>query len=113
MPYTTKGKNKLLEGTWEPPNKASLHEAEPNAEGSNEISGGSYARKTMEWNAASAGNLDNKGSAPVFDIPAGKKVVFVGYWDAAGDLVAFDDVPEETFTGAGTYTLEDADLSIT
>lgn len=108
---TTAGKNRMLDGSWSPPNKASLHTAEPNAEGSNEVSGGGYARQTLEWNAAAAGTMDDKGGPRVFSIPAGTTVKWVGYWDA-GTLVAIDDVPDEAFTGAGTYTLEDADLSL-
>lgn len=112
MPFTTKGKNKLLDESWTKPNKCSLHSAEPNAEGSNEISGGSYARKEITWNAVSGGSLDNNAN-PVFDVPAGKTITYVGYWDAAGDLVAFDDITSETFGSAGTYTLTDADLTLT
>lgn len=108
MPYTTKGKNRMLDAL--APDKISLHTAEPNAEGSNEISGGEYARQTPEWNGASGGAKDDKKELS-FQIPGGKAVKFAGYWKE-GELVAFDEVPEETFTNAGTYTLTDNDLDL-
>jgi len=51
MPYTDAGKNTMLDAL--APDKVSLHTAEPNAEGSNEVAGGEYERKSIEWNAAS------------------------------------------------------------
>jgi len=95
--------------------RLSLHTAEPNPSGSNEVSGGEYARQKVEWNSAASKSIDDKTNGAVFKVPAGKTVKFVGYWsDAAGTpaFEGFDDVTEETFTGAGTYTVEDADLAV-
>jgi hypothetical protein len=61
---------------------ASLHTAY-SATGTNELTGGSpaYARKAITWSAASAGSKASS-SAPVFDIPAGTTVAYVGLWSA-------------------------------
>jgi hypothetical protein len=120
MPFTEHGKNAMLDAIArgvQPKaiDRVSLHSAEPNASGSNELSGGEYARQKIEWNAASGSAIDDKGGPPKFKVPAGKTVKFVGYWsDAEGTpkFECFDEVTEETFGGAGEYTLEDSDLSI-
>lgn len=121
MPFTTHGKNAMLDALCRETNpkkidRVSLHSAEPNSEGSNEISGGEYARQAIAFNAASSGSSDDSTNGAVFKVPAGKTIKYVGYWsDNAGTpkFEAFDDVTEETFGSAGTYTLEDADMSLT
>jgi hypothetical protein len=61
---------------------ASLHTAY-SATGTNELTAGSpaYARKSITWNAASGGSKASSNS-PVFDVPAGTTVAFVGLWSA-------------------------------
>lgn len=120
MPYTVHAKNAMLDALArgvapKAIDRVSLHSAEPNAEGSNEISGGEYARQVIEWNAASEGSIDDKTNGAVFKVPAGKTVRWVGFWsDASGTpkFEAFAAVTEETFNAAGTYTLTDADLNL-
>jgi hypothetical protein len=120
MPFTEHAKNAMLDAIArgvQPKaiDRLSLHTAEPNSSGSNEVSGGEYARKTVEWNSAASSAIDDKTNGAVFKVPAGKTVKYVGYWsDASGTPVfeGFDDVTEETFTGAGTYTVEDVDLAV-
>lgn len=81
-----------------------------------EVSGGSpaYARKAATWNAASAGALDNSGTA-VFDIPAGTTVKRLGFFSAvtAGTYYGDAELTDEIFAGQGTYTLTDADITLT
>lgn len=59
---------------------ASLHTGDPSTTGANEVTGGSpaYARKAITWNAASGGALDNNAN-PVFDVPSGTTVTYVGF----------------------------------
>lgn len=80
-----------------------------------EISGGSpaYARKSITWNAAAEGSVDDS-NVPVFDVPAAAVVDYVGFFSAvtAGTLCAIDPVIPETFGAQGTYTLTDADLDL-
>lgn len=120
MPYTEHAKNAMLDALArgvQPKaiDRISLHTAEPDSTGSNEVSGGSYARVAVEWNAASGGAIDNKGTNPVFSVPAGTTVKYLGFWsDASGTpkFEAFADITDETFTGAGTYEVTDADLDL-
>jgi hypothetical protein len=71
---------------------ASLHTAY-SATGTNELTGGApaYARKAITFGAASAGSKAATTS-PVFDIPPGVTVAYVGLWSA---------VTSGTFAGMG------------
>ena len=78
-----------------------------------ELTGGSYARIAVTWDAAAAG-LIRPGSDSVFDVPAG---VTVGGWRTYSALTAGTDyggspLTNESFAGAGTYTLLAASTSI-
>lgn len=90
--------------------KVSLHTASPGETGLNEVTGGTYAQKTITMNAASAGNLDSS-STPIFDVPSGVTITHVGFWNAA-TFKAWGTITSETFASAGTYTLNDADIDL-
>lgn len=94
----------------------SLHTDVVGSGNTNEVSGGSpaYARKAATWNAAAAGNLDNSGTA-VFDIPAGTTVRRLGFQSAstAGTYYGDAELVDEVYGGQGTYTLTDADVTLT
>lgn len=60
----------------------SLHSADPGETGANEIAGGSYARKTVAFNAAVVGHTDNAADLTWADMPA-VTLTHVGIWDAA------------------------------
>ena len=91
---------------------ASAYSADPGATGTaNELSGGSpaYARKAITWASASAGTPSVKALAatfPVFDVPAGSTVSFIGFWtlSAGGTYGGCIDVTDEAYAGQGTYT---------
>jgi len=115
MPYSTLGKNAMLDALGALAGFVSLHSGDPADNGANEISGGSpaYIRKAGTWNAAAAGSMDNS-NAPVFDVPASTTVSYVGFWSAesGGTFYGAADVTDEVFAGQGTYTLTDADLDL-
>lgn len=115
MPYTTEGKNAMLNHLASIATHMGLHTALPSTATPNEVSGGSpaYARKANTFNAASGGSLDNS-NAPVFDVPGGTTVTHVGFWTAltGGTLLAWAAVTNETFGAQGTYTATDADLDL-
>ena len=115
MPYSIVGKNAMLDALAGLAIFASLHEGDPGESGTNEISGGTpaYARKAIAWNAADGGNLDSSNQ-PVFDVPGGKTVSYVGFWSALSGGVFYGaaDVVDEVFGAQGTYTLTDADLDL-
>lgn len=81
MPVTVAGKNVMLDALVNPAGFASLHSAYPGDSGLNEISGGSpaYARKAKTWNPAASSAVDDS-NAPVFDVPAGTNVAYIGFW---------------------------------
>jgi len=115
MPYSTLGKNAMLNALGALAVFASLHTADPGDNGANEVSGGSpaYIRKAITWNAAAAGAMDDS-NAPVFDVPASTTVAYVGFWSAVtvGTFYGAADVTDEVFAAQGTYTLTDADLDL-
>lgn len=51
------------------------------ASGGNEISGGSYARQVISWQAPANGT--RTGSSGTFTVPAGSTVAWKTFWDAA------------------------------
>lgn len=91
----------------------SAHTADPGTTGTNEVTGGSYARKSITWAAAATANL-NSSNAPVFDIPAGNTITHIGLWSAvtAGTFYGSFDITDEAFAADGTYTLSDADVNL-
>lgn len=94
----------------------SLHTDAVGSGSGNEVTGGSpaYARKGVTWNAASSGNLDNSNTQ-VFDVPAGTTIRRVGFFDAvtAGTYYGDADITDESYGGQGTYTVTDADITLT
>ncbi len=67
--------------------QASLHTAYSNT-GANEVTGGSYARQAITWNASASGAL-NSSNAPSFSVPSGNTIRFIGFWSTAESPDAF------------------------
>lgn len=88
----------------------SAHTAAPNASGSNEVTGGSYARQAITFNSAATENLDSSNT-PVIPIPGGTTVTHVGLWDAATFLGSIALGSPETFASDGTLTVADLDIA--
>ena len=59
--------------------EASLHTAFSTS-GANEVTGGSYARQSITWNAAASGALDSS-NAPSFSVPGSNTIRFIGFYD--------------------------------
>ena len=116
MPYSTSGKNVMLDALGTAAGFVSAHASDPGDSGTGEISGGApaYARKAITWNAAAAGSKTASNS-PVIDVEGGDTVAFVGLWSAstAGTFYGSADVTDEVFGGQGTYTVTSFTLSIT
>lgn len=92
---------------------ASLHTAEPNASGSNEVTGGSYTREAITWAAASGGTAVSDAEI-VFDVPTSTTITHLGYWSAvsAGTFYGYRALDtSQTFSNAGTYTIAAGNLS--
>lgn len=63
----------------------SLHTADPGDTGANEVTGGSYAKQAVAFNAASAGATTNTSVEEYPDMPA-VTVSHLGFWDGANYL---------------------------
>ncbi len=111
--YSALGKDAMLNALGALAVKAALYTGDPGAVGtSNEVTGGTYARKTCAWSASGNGTMALNGTV-VFDIPAGTTVSYVGFWNSAGSVFyGSADVTDEVFANAGTYSLTDADLDL-
>lgn len=112
---STAAKNLMLDALGGQAAYASLHTADPGTTGTNEVTGGSpaYARKAINWFAAASADLDNNAN-PVFDVPASTTVAAFGLWTAVtgGTWLGGGDLTDEVFAGQGTYTLNDADVTL-
>jgi len=86
--------------------EVSLHESEPNSSGSNELSGGGYARQEVTWGSPSSGMV-TASSDPEFDVPGGGTWVrWCGLWnDSDGFLGAIELDTQAEYSAAGTYTI--------
>lgn len=107
MPYTTAGKNRMLDHLRTLITHVVAYNGNPQSGGTE------LDRQTISFNAASGGAIDSS-NAPVFSLQAGETVAWLGYINSANgdELLATQDVSDEVFTNAGTYTLTDADLDL-
>lgn len=92
---------------------ASLHTAEPNASGSNEVVASPYVRESIPWGSPNSGTAVTS-DAIVFDVPADTTITHLGYW-SSGDGGTFYGSraldTSQTFATAGTYTIAAGNLS--
>lgn len=103
MGYNSNGLNAAVNGIAAAGTYISAHTADPSTAGSNEVTGGSYARQQTTWAAASAGS--RAGSQVSIPIPAGTTVAYWGIWSAATAgtfLGGFQLAANEVFGAAGT-----------
>lgn len=85
----------------------SLHTAPPGTTGASEVTGGSYARQAVAFNAASAKSSTNSGAANFTGMPL-TTVTDVGLWDAAtgGNFLMGGQLQTPKTTNSGdTFTL--------
>lgn len=84
--------------------EVSLHQADPGASGTDEVTGGTYARQVPSFNAATAGSV-SIDSPLSFNVPGGGTVVaWVGLWDAADVWLGGIQLSQsETFAADGTF----------
>ena len=85
---------------------AAICNADPGTLGStsisNEVSGGSYARQTLSWGAASNGVIT---ASPVFSMPASSTAAWVCLFNAGGTAVDKAQFgASQAFATAGTYS---------
>ena len=111
MPINTSGKNVMLDYLGTICTHIALYS---DAGGTTEIVGGSYARQTATW-GTSLNGVKSIINQPVFQIPAGATVATIGVMTAVsgGTQHALFDATDETYGGAGTYTITSLSISLT
>ncbi len=118
MPYPLTGRHTMLNALANAISGVSLWNGDPTTTGI-EIAGGApaYARKTITWKEAAAGAknaTDDAAGRPVFDVPSGANVTHVAFTNIAGGIEAYGILATaRNYTSQGTFTLDDADLSLT
>lgn len=110
MPYRTQGKDLMLDSLRASTATCSVHNAYPPSD-ANEIAATNGARQAIAF-AAAANGATVSTNQPQFDVPAGTTVSAVAYRDAGGIILADDDVPDETFTGAGVYRVTSTSMDL-
>jgi hypothetical protein len=109
MGLETNGKNALVDELASLVGFISLHTAQPNASGSNEVTGGlpAYARKACVWAAVGGTPGERQLNANLdFDVPA-TTVAYIGHWSAVsgGTFYGWSQVTAEVFAAQGIYRL--------
>ena len=93
---------------------AALFNGQPSVAGV-ELTGGSpaYARQAVTLAAAASGQILVTADE-TFDVASGSTVNYIALYDAvtAGNLLAEDDVTEETYGAQGQYILDSQTLTI-
>lgn len=74
--------NAILDTEFALNDKMSLHTAY-SATGTNEVTGGSYAKQTITWSSAASRSKASSGNID-FSVPAATTVAWIGVWDSAG-----------------------------
>jgi len=102
--YMDGAKNVMLTALRSELTQVSLHSSDPGTTGTNELTGGTYARKAVTLTVPSAGAM-NVSNAPEFDVPPSATVAWVGFW-AGSTFRAKAAVTTEVYsTNGGKYTL--------
>jgi hypothetical protein len=80
----------------------SLHTADPGETGASEATGGSYARQSVTFGAASSGSISNSATITFASMPAGT-FTHCGTWDAstAGNFLGGGSLTASKTTQAG------------
>jgi hypothetical protein len=83
VPLNANGRNACLSGgLTDVVTHVSVHDDVPSSSGSNEVTGGTYARVAVTWNAPSGGQVTNDGALS-HNMPAGSDAVAFGLWSAS------------------------------
>ena len=93
----------------------SLHTADPGTTGGSEVTGGSYARQSITWNAASSGTQTSSNAQNFTGMPA-TTIGYFGIWSAstAGTYLGGGTVGGVTTVPSGsTVAFASAAVSLT
>lgn len=110
MPLNTNGRNAMLTGgLGNAVTHVSAHTAVPNTSGSNEATGGSYARQPVTWNTVASGQRTNNGAISI-PVPAGT-YGYVGLWNALTVGTFYGWLPFNSSTMYGFGTVDSAGVT--
>lgn len=115
MGLNNAGLNLQVAGLTSAATHVSLHTASPGSDGSNEVTGGSYARQATSWAAAAAGTVATDANI-VFNVPTSTTITHLGYWSASsgGTFYGWRALnASQAFSSAGTYTIASGNLTET
>lgn len=104
MPYSTEGKNAMLDAFGVTHVGALTDFPADSGAGTNEVTGGSYARQAITYSAAASGSKAKAAGSVVIPIPASTTVYFLGGWNAAtvGSLRKWSPINGGSVKGIGT-----------
>lgn len=108
MPFTTYGKNLILDAIPSPA-YISAHSADPGETG---VSESSSARENLAFGVATGGSRDST-NAPSITMPPGSSASYCGIWDSpsGGNMIAYKQLTAtQDFPTGGTLDITDADL---
>lgn len=115
MAATTSALNDAADGIGDVITHMSLHTADPGATGTNEVTGGGYARQTLNLDPAASG-VAAAPSTLSFTGPASGAATHFGYWTAltggtfkGGGALTGD----QAFNAAGAYDVTAATVTAT
>jgi hypothetical protein len=103
MAYTVAAENAALDGIGAAATWISAHTADPGSTGTNEVTGGGYARVQTTWSPAAGSS--KTGSTAVLNIPAGTTVTHWGLWssNSGGTFYYGGDSTDESYSSTGQY----------
>lgn len=80
----------------------------PGSGGTNEVTGGTYARVAVSWSAASGGVLTSTTTPFDLNMPSGTNLRSIGLWDSAsgGTFQGVADIVDETYGSDGVYEVQ-------
>jgi hypothetical protein len=77
----------------------SLHTADPGTTGANEVTGGSYVRQAITWNAASGGEQTSSDGQTFPNMPSVAGNLWIGLWGASTSGTFYWGDPTAAVTG--------------
>jgi hypothetical protein len=111
MPWSTAGRNARADASAALVTHVSLHSADPGATGTNEVTGGGYARIAPTYGAAAAGVADIS-AALEFATPADQGVSHIGFWATSTWLGGFARTSgDAAANAAGEYNVTSAPIT--
>jgi len=94
----------------------SLHTGDTSTTGANEVTGGTYARVAVTWNAAGGGFITNSNALSI-NLPASTTASYFGVWSAAssGTFMFGGALSPSVTTGssAGIVTIAASAITVT